>query len=271
MMLTRLLLPALVLTLLALGTGSTPAFAADDAPVSMGKGHRLQIFAEQMDREGKTFVAPAALGDLPYLAALLETTAGKEVSGATVQVKLPSGVQLVQAPKKTDDMGYVNFVVLAKNEGDHVIGVGAKGLTVNLTLRVAPPMSRERLEGLGITNIPDNKGTLNWKTLTQARLEFADGRVSARFDPAVQKLNGSQVRLMGFMVPLDAGDTQKHFLLSASPPFCYFHMPGGPTTIVEVFAKKDVAFVDDPIILTGRLKTLPASNMGVLYQLLDAH
>ena len=64
------------------------------------------------------------------------------------------------------------------------------------------------------------------------------------YSPEVKALNGQQVKLMGFIYPLEGGLEHEHFLLTAWPPSCPFCLPAGPSQMVEVFCKEPIEFSD---------------------------
>jgi hypothetical protein len=76
--------------------------------------------------------------------------------------------------------------------------------------------------------------------------------------------------VQGFIIPLDMGDRQKRFLLSAVPPHCPFCMPAGPDAIVEVIAKTPVKYSLEPIVVSGKFALVKDDATGVLYRLTDA-
>ena len=57
------------------------------------------------------------------------------------------------------------------------------------------------------------------------------------FSTEILGLDRTDVKVQGFMIPLDIGEKQKRFLLSAVPPHCQFCLPAGPDEIVEVEAR----------------------------------
>jgi hypothetical protein len=91
-----------------------------------------------------------------------------------------------------------------------------------------------------------------------------------QFSNSITALDKKEVRLQGFMMPLDMGEKQKRFILSALPPSCAFCLPGGPDQLVEVQAKTAVKYGFDPIVLSGRLTVLRDDPMGLYYRLTEA-
>jgi len=67
-----------------------------------------------------------------------------------------------------------------------------------------------------------------------------------RFSPTLAALDQKEVKVQGFMLPLDVGEKHAFFILSAVPPTCSFCMPGGKLSVLK----------DDPT--------------GIFYRLTDA-
>ena len=118
--------------------------------------------------------------------------------------------------------------------------------------------------------LPEIKGVVSWKTLSQVEPVKQGGKMVPQFSRDIMGLDKKDVRVQGFIIPLDMGDKQKHFLLSAVPPHCPFCMPAGPDTIVEVLAKKPLAYGFEPIVVAGRFAVLKDDPAGVLYRMTDA-
>ena len=85
------------------------------------------------------------------------------------------------------------------------------------------------------------KGGVSWKVLEATgettRID-ADGFIVSkpRFTPQVRALAGKRITVAGWMTPLTAGRTQKHFVLLAYPPGCPFHFHAAPNQFIEVYA-----------------------------------
>ena len=118
--------------------------------------------------------------------------------------------------------------------------------------------------------LPELKGVVSWQTLSQVQPVKVQDRVVPQFADGVLKLNATEVKLQGFMMPLDTGERQKRFLLTSMPPSCAFCLPGGPDQLVEVQAKNPVKYGFDPIILSGKFVVLKDDPMGLYYRLTDA-
>jgi hypothetical protein len=77
-------------------------------------------------------------------------------------------------------------------------------------------------------------------------------------------------RVQGFMMPLEPGVNQKHFLLTSVPLTCSFCIPGGPESMVEVFTKTPVKYTLAPVVVEGRFAVLMDDPHGLYYRMLDA-
>jgi len=118
--------------------------------------------------------------------------------------------------------------------------------------------------------LPERKDVVSWRLLAQVELVKLKDRYQPQFSAGIAALDAKEVKLQGFMMPLEMGDKQSHFILSAMPQSCSFCMPGGPESLVEVKTKKPLAFGLEPIVLTGKLAVLKDDPTGVFYRLTDA-
>ena len=122
----------------------------------------------------------------------------------------------------------------------------------------------------GTTLLPERAGVVSWRTLAEVTPVKQGGRMVNEFSPAILTLDKRDVKVQGFMIPLDMGDKQTRFLLSAVPPHCAFCMPAGPDAVVEIIAKTPVKFGFEPIVVSGKFAVLKDDANGVLYRLTDA-
>lgn len=112
---------------------------------------------------------------------------------------------------------------------------------------------------------------ISWETLAQVKLTKSGTKFSPKFDAKVQQLNGKQIKLKGFMLPLDQAAKQQHFILSANPVAnCFYCLPGGPESLVEIKADRAVDFSYDPVEVSGRLELLQSDPMGMYYRVVGA-
>jgi uncharacterized protein len=120
------------------------------------------------------------------------------------------------------------------------------------------------------TLLPERAGVVSWRTLSQVQPVKQNGKMIAEFSKEILGLDKKDVRVQGFIIPLDIGDKQKRFLLTAVPPHCAFCLPAGPDGVVEVIAKTPVKYGFEPIVVTGKFAVLKDDPTGILYRLIDA-
>jgi len=118
--------------------------------------------------------------------------------------------------------------------------------------------------------LQERNDVLSWKLLAQVELVKLKDRYVPQFAQSVASLDQKEVKVQGFMMPLQMGDKQTHFVLSAMPQTCAFCMPGGPESLVEVKTKKPVKYTFEPVIVTGKLSVLKDDPIGVFYRIVDA-
>jgi uncharacterized protein len=118
--------------------------------------------------------------------------------------------------------------------------------------------------------LPDRNDVVSWKLLSQVELVKQKDRYVPKFTNDVAALDQKQVKVQGFIMPLQMGDKQSHFVLTAMPQSCSFCLPGGPESMVEVKSKVPVKYTFEPVVLTGKLSILKDDPTGVFYRLTDA-
>ena len=90
------------------------------------------------------------------------------------------------------------------------------------------------------------------------------------YSPEVKALDGQEVKLMGFIYPLEGGLEHERFLLTAWPPSCPFCLPAGPSQMVEVFCQEPVEFTEGAILMAGRFELLKDDPSGMYYRMQGA-
>ena len=123
---------------------------------------------------------------------------------------------------------------------------------------------------MGVAFAAHAQDVVSWKTFAQVELARSANRIAPRFSDAVAALDQKEVKVQGFMLPLDVGEKHALFVLSAVPPTCAFCMPAGPEAVVEVRAKRPLAYSDNPVTVIGRLSVLKEDPTGIFYRLTDA-
>ena len=111
---------------------------------------------------------------------------------------------------------------------------------------------------------------LSWSTLTTIKTKVEKNRMLPVFTPEVQALDKKVQRVQGFMMPLEPGEKQRHFLLSSVPLTCSFCTAGGPESMIEVKTKTPVKYSLEAVVVEGQFAVLQDDPYGLYYRLTDA-
>jgi hypothetical protein len=118
--------------------------------------------------------------------------------------------------------------------------------------------------------LPERQDVVSWKLLGQVELVKVKDRYVPQFAAGIAALDKKEVKVQGFMMPLEMGDKQTHFILSAMPQSCAFCLPGGPEGLVEIKSKTPIKYTFEAVVLSGRLAVMKDDPTGVFYRLTDA-
>jgi hypothetical protein len=150
-----------------------------------------------------------------------------------------------------------------------VLALGTASVFAQLPGMAGKPGSKETPPSAA-KPLPELKGLVSWKTLAQVDLVKQKDRFVPQFSSNVTSLDKKEVKIQGYMMPLEAGEKQTRFILGASPQTCMFCVTGGPEQFVEVRMAKPIKFTFEPIVVGGRLAVLANDSEGVYYRLTDA-
>ncbi|MFO1194312.1 MAG: DUF3299 domain-containing protein [Rhodoferax sp.] len=147
------------------------------------------------------------------------------------------------------------------------LGASAQPLTAPLATGTGP--------GIHSPNSPfaplrDRADVVPWSVLTDIKTKTDKNKVLPVFQMSQMALNQKTQRIQGFMMPLEPGEKQKHFLLTSVPMTCGFCVPGGPESMVEVRTKTPVAYSLEPVVVEGRFQVLLDDPYGLFYRVTDA-
>lgn len=124
------------------------------------------------------------------------------------------------------------------------------------------------------TSLTAQSGNL-WKTLSKITYkkeydELLGFKVDKPvFSKDVKKLEGKNVEIRGYIIPVEGYKSHKEFVFSAFPyNMCFFCGGAGPETVMEVYAAKPVEFTQEPITLKGTLK-LNSDDINRLMYILE--
>lgn len=121
-----------------------------------------------------------------------------------------------------------------------------------------------------IAPLPRRDDVVAWSLLTAVKNEVRDKRMVPVYPPEVRALHQRRVKLHGFMLPLDPGESQRHFLLTSVPLTCAFCTPGGAESMVEVRTRAPVKYRVDAVVVEGRFHVLDNDPYGLYYRLSEA-
>lgn len=118
--------------------------------------------------------------------------------------------------------------------------------------------------------LPARSDVVPWSVLTAVKTKTEKNRILPVFEPQQMVLNQKTQRIQGFMMPLEPGERQRHFLLSSVPLTCSFCVPGGPESMVEVKTKTPVRYSMEPVTVEGHFAVLSDDPYGLYYRITDA-
>ncbi len=118
--------------------------------------------------------------------------------------------------------------------------------------------------------LPERADVLAWTMLTNVKTRVEKKKVLPVFPESVAAISGRTQRVQGFMLPLEPGERQRHFLLSQVPLSCSFCTPGGPESIIEVRTKTPVKYGFEVVVVEGKFQALPDDPYGIYYRVSDA-
>jgi hypothetical protein len=118
--------------------------------------------------------------------------------------------------------------------------------------------------------LQERNDVVPWSVLTDVKTRVEKNRILPVFPALVMALNQKSQRIQGFMMPLEPGEKQKHFLLSSVPMSCSFCVPGGPESMVEVKTKTPVKYSLEPVVVEGQFAVLKDDPYGLYYRISDA-
>jgi len=91
-------------------------------------------------------------------------------------------------------------------------------------------------------------------------------------NPIIRKLEGKEIEVEGYIIPLTGKVEQSHFMLSRFPQnMCFFCGKAGPESAAQVFTKdaKKIPFTDKKVTVKGTLRINVTDITNLLYTLED--
>ena len=158
----------------------------------------------------------------------------------------------------------------------HVALVLALALSsVGASAQLSSPLPAGTGAGVHGANSPfaqlqDRADVVPWSVLTDVKTKTDKNKILPVFAMSQMALNQKTQRIQGFMMPLEPGEKQKHFLLTSVPLTCGFCVAGGPESMVEVKTKNPVKYSMEPVVIEGRFMVLLDDPYGLYYRVTDA-
>jgi uncharacterized protein len=111
---------------------------------------------------------------------------------------------------------------------------------------------------------------VSWSTLARVGHRTVNGHIEHYFSKAISALDNREVKLRGFLIPLDSGERHSHFFLSASPRTCFDCWAPGPEGWVEVISEVPFEDTYGQILVSGRFSVLRDDRNDLHYRIIDA-
>jgi hypothetical protein len=102
--------------------------------------------------------------------------------------------------------------------------------------------------------------------------EFGIDVEKPMISPLIQALDGKEIELEGYIIPLTGKIKQSHFMLSKfTQNMCFFCGKAGPETAAQVFTKdgKKIPFTDKKVRVKGILRVNVTDVTSLLYTIED--
>lgn len=116
-----------------------------------------------------------------------------------------------------------------------------------------------------------------WKTLSRITFkkeysEIMGFKVDVPiFSEEVKKLEGKEITVRGYIIPVEGYKSHTEFVFSAFPyNMCFFCGGAGPETVMEVYAKKPVEYSAQAVTLKGRLMLNDHDINRLIFSITDA-
>lgn len=88
------------------------------------------------------------------------------------------------------------------------------------------------------------------------------------FSDQIKKLEGTEVVIKGYIIPVEGYKGHKEFVFSAYPyNMCFFCGGAGPETVMEVYATEAIKYTSEPIVIKGKLELNTSDINRLIYAL----
>ena len=117
-----------------------------------------------------------------------------------------------------------------------------------------------------------------WKTLSKITYkkeydEFLGFKIDKPvFADQVQELEGKEIIVKGYIIPVEGYKSHNEFIFSAYPyNMCFFCGGAGPETVMEVESNDAVEYTAEQVVLKGKLVLNVDDVNRLMYQLVEAN
>lgn len=91
------------------------------------------------------------------------------------------------------------------------------------------------------------------------------------FSDAIESLEGKEVTIKGYIIPVEGYKGHKEFILSAFPyNMCFFCGGAGPETVMEVVAQNAIEYTAEAVTIKGKLELNDNDINRLMYAMTDA-
>ena len=91
------------------------------------------------------------------------------------------------------------------------------------------------------------------------------------FSEAIQALEGKEVTIKGYIIPVEGYKGHKEFILSAFPyNMCFFCGGAGPETVMEVVASEEIEYSAEAVTIKGKLELNDSDINRLMFAMSDA-
>lgn len=230
---------------------------------------QIRIYIAQNEELGAVDALGLDAGDSVDLV-VIATRDGAPVSGERVSIVSSKDNLITHPVPRTDERGRATTRILAQNPGQDAVRASlTDGTERELSLRVSDGDHAGHRSGDEAID-ESREDVVQWSVLAALETYEEDDRLHASFPESIEALDEQTIRLKGFMMPLDTDSRQRRFLLTQSTPTCFYCVPGGAESAVEIEARDGVEFSFEPMVLEGTFELKDANEMGIFYRLRDA-
>jgi len=121
-------------------------------------------------------------------------------------------------------------------------------------------------------NLPKAKDE-TWERLGKCKVTMSEDTKNdmyvygINYTPEVKAMEGKDITITGFMLPLEASEKFKHFILSKRTPTCPFCPPGEPNEIIDVYTAQPVSWIESAIKIRGKFGFTKDQQLGMFFKM----